>query len=380
MKLGITGNYGHSNLGDEALLQGAVELAHTHAGLAEEDIVVLSDNRADTQSRLAAIGCEVRQLRRPFGGNVFRLPFVVKDIFVALKGLDWLVFGGGGLLNDSNRTAIPLFVVIRVLAWLRGIRVAWWSVGIGPLDAPVHKRLAAWLLSSSSFVTVRDEDSARMAARMFARSFKVTPDLAHAVPVPVARRGSEQRVIAISVIPYQKAGSWFEANDDHYTHYCEKMVAVIRQLLNARDDILVRLFPVSLEQDTAAIEDICAAGDFAREDRVETYHPTSVQSLLDELRGATVVLATRLHSVVLASLAGVPSITIAYQPKVASYATELPSGLPCFNIDKFSADEVAEACLQALERVGAIIPVLRSENEERHSRLSRAIKSWKELK
>jgi len=379
MKLGIVGNYGHANLGDEALLLGAIELALTDAGIGAADIVVLSDNSADTESRLAASGCGVRQLRRPFGGNFFKLPLVVKDIYGALEGLDWLVFGGGGLLNDSNRTAIPLFAVICVLAWLRGIRVAWWSVGIGPLNAPVHKRLAAWLLSSSSFVTVRDEESARIASGMLARSFKVTPDLAHALVAPGIIIDSRRPVVAISVIPYQKARLWFEENDEAYARYCEKMANVIRELLNTRSGIEVRLFPVNLEQDAAAIEDILALGEFAAEKRVGRFRPTSVQSLLDDLGGATVVIATRLHSVVLASLAGVSSVTIAYQPKVASYAMELPTGLPCFCIDEFSCEDVIAACVQLMDRAEANSPILKSENEERRSRLGRATASWKEL-
>lgn len=379
MKIGLIGNYGHMNLGDEALLLGAIECARMDAGLRPEDIVVLSDNKEDTDARLDGIGCEARQLRRPYGGQLVRLPFVMIDVFRALKGLDWLVFGGGGLLNDSNRTAIPMHTLIRILAWVRGIRVAWWSVGIGPLEDGLHKRMASWLLSSSRFFTVRDDDSHRMASAMLTRDATVTPDLAHAIPYSATETKAEPPIIAVSVIPYKKPGIWFEECGEQYSKYCDKMVDSIQGLLNARADIRIRMFPVSLKQDGAAIDDIMTLGNFGSEGRVDEVRPENVQSLLSELGQTELVIATRLHSVVLATIARVPAITIAYQPKVASYARELDTGLPCFGIDRFSSQEIVDASLAAINHTEGLPDKLLRENAERRLSLSRAITSWRAL-
>ncbi|MBU2677213.1 MAG: polysaccharide pyruvyl transferase family protein [Gammaproteobacteria bacterium] len=367
------------NLGDEALLLGAIECARVDAGLGPADIVVLSDNKEDTTVRLEGIGCEVRQLRRPYGGKLVRLPFVMVDVFRALRGLDWLVFGGGGLLNDSNRTAIPMYTLIRILAWFRGIRIAWWSIGIGPLQDGARKRMASWLLSSSRFFTVRDDDSYRMACEMLTRDVTVTPDLAHAIQYSATETKAELPIIAISVIPYKKPGIWFEESGEQYAMYCDKIVHSIQGLLHARADIHVRLFPVSLQQDGAAIDDIMALGNLATEGRVDEVRPETVQSLLSELGQTDLVIATRLHSVVLATIARVPAITIAYQPKVASYARELDMGLPCFGIDEFSSQQVVDASLATIEHTEGLPDKLLRENAERRLSLSRAITSWRAL-
>ena len=73
------------------------------------------------------------------------------------------------------------------------------------------------------------------------------------------------------------------------------MVAVIRGLLARRDDIAIRLFPVSLDQDRAAIDDILERGDFPSDGRVEAIEPESIDDLLAGLQGVSVVVATRLH-------------------------------------------------------------------------------------
>jgi len=379
MRVGILGNYGHSNLGDEALLLGAINCARADAKLRSEEIVVLSDNKDDTDIRLQGLGCEIRQLRRPYDGRVIRLPMVILDIFRSLKGLDWLVFGGGGLLNDSNRTAIPMYALIRALAWVRGIRVAWWSVGIGPLESGLRERLASWLLSSSDFVSVRDEYSHLAASEMVTKSASLTPDLAHAIQGSVSEGKVRPATVAVSVVPYKKAGMWFEESNEQYSNYCDKMVTLINGLLDARPDIQVRLFPISLNQDSAAISDIMTLGEFGVDGRVDFYRPDSVQTLVTELGQAEVVIATRLHSVVLATLAGTPSITIAYQPKVASYANELQVGLPCFNIEEFCGEEVVDAVIAVLGNSASFRESLYLINDKRRSELRRAVVAWREL-
>ena len=379
MKIGLAGNYGHLNLGDEALLLGAIECVTRDAGISSEDIVVLSDSKDDTDVRLTDFGCQVRQLKRPYYRRAVRLPLVVADIFRSLEGLDWLIFGGGGLLNDSNRTAMPMYTVIRVLAWMRGIRVAWWSIGIGPLQNGVRRLLARWLLSSSDFVSVRDEYSGGIVADLLGKNVIVTPDLAHAIEYSPSDVAVASPTIAVSVIPYNKVGVWFESKEGRYLNYCEKMANAIRSLLSARPDLDIRLIPVSLRQDEAAIMDIMRVGDFGSECRIQVCRPDSIHSLLAEINQATLVIATRFHSVVMATLARVPVVTIAYQPKVSSYTRELDANYPCFDIEEFSSEDIVDASLKMIDNAKMPKEQLRRINAERRENLSAAIACWRDL-
>ena len=377
MRIGIVGNYGHRNLGDEALLLGAIESARSGAGLRESEIVVLSDNHDDTAGRLQDVGCEVRQLRRAFGGRRRNLPLIVRDVYKALDGLDCVVFGGGGLINDSNPTAIPMFALVALCARLRGMPTAWWSVGIGPLSPGVRWRLGRWLLRSSRFVTVRDGASATLARRLTGGDPAIAPDLAHGLVRRLARPESDSTTVAVSVIPYRKPGLWFEVAAVEYQAYCDKIADVIRKLLRERSDVDIKLFPVSLDQDKAAIDDVRSR--LSGVPRVSAISPASVDELVAALGTADLVIGTRLHSVVLATLAGVPVVTIAYQPKVRSYAEELGLGLPCFSIDTFETDEVVSESLGILAKVGTYPEQIVRINEARYDKLMKAMKEWRAI-
>jgi polysaccharide pyruvyl transferase WcaK-like protein len=378
MKVGLLGNYGHLNLGDEALLAGAIALVSDVADVRASDIVVLTDDVADTVRRQGESGVEVRRFKRPFQGRLSRLPLVIADIFRAFRGLDWLVFGGGGLINDSNRTAVPLFACACLLARLRGLKTAWFSVGIGPLQGKMHRRLARWMLASADFVTVRDKLSAGIAKELLGKDVRVAPDLAHALrrPGPLT---TDKHVIAVSVIPYGKPGFWFDVNEERYAAYCAKMVALIRSLLELRPDIDVRLFPVSLKQDMAAIKDITEKGAFAAERRIEVVEVASLSDLFACFEDVSVVVATRLHSAVLATVAGIPLVSIAYQPKVASYVNELRAGYSCTDIESFSSEEVVEAVTSVLESDETMSEAARVLNTHRHDDLVESLSAWRDL-
>lgn len=378
MKIGLIGNYGHRNLGDEALLSGAIISAIEMANLAPDNIVVISDDAEDTMRRFGQSGIDVRQFKRLLQGRLLRLPLVLADIFRALRGLDWVVFGGGGLLNDSNRTAVPLFAITCLLARLRGARIAWWSIGIGPLHGRMHRRLARRVLASSDFVTVRDQASADIGFDLLGKSPPIAPDLAHALDMPTSV-AADDCVVAVSVIPYQKPGSWFAADEKHYAEYCAKMVALVQSLLAYRDDLIVRLFPVSLDQDRSAIDDILALGALSPGSRIEVTKPESPSDLLEGFKGVSVVVATRLHSAVLATVSGVPLVTIAYQPKVESYTKELAIDTPCFGIDTFAADAVVDSVVAVLEKGEQVGGRIRATNTERRESIREALKVWRSL-
>ena len=183
----------------------------------------------------------------------------------------------------------------------------------------------------------------------------------------------------MSVIPYQKPGSWCDADEKHYAEYCAKMVAVIKSLLSYRDDLILRLFPVSLDQDRDTIDDILALGALPPGPRIEVTKPESPFDLLEGIKGVSVVGATRLHSAVLATVSGVPLVTVAYQPKVESYTKELAIDTPCFGIDTFAADTVVDSVLALLERGELVGDRIRAMNAERRDSIRESLKAWRNL-
>lgn len=379
MKVALAGNYGHGNLGDEALLEGAISCVATAVGVSPGELIVLSDDQSDSILRLTKFGCEVRQLKRPLNGRLYRIPFVVADIYRALRGVDWLVFGGGGLLNDSNTTAVPLFTIVNIIARLRGVRIAWMSIGIGPLEGKIHRWLVRRLLRSCDFLTVRDEKSADLASAITGKPALMAPDLAHGLTGPLIETSEDRIRVAVSVIPYKKPGVWFESSEPEYRAYCDKIVQIVKALLQSRQDIHVTLTPVSLIQDQAAIEDISEIGSLGNHARVSAGQPKSVDDLINELARTTVVVASRLHSAVLGVVAGRVPIGIPYQPKVSSYLIELGADSPCFDIDAFSAEDVVQSVLSRLDGSNSRDEIVQSINKKRREMIADSLQPWREM-
>lgn len=139
-RIGISGSYGGMNLGDEAILEGI--LGELRASVPAE-VTVFSMNPPDTLARHRvedAIG--VRSLTR-------------KEIAPAIKQLDLLVLGGGGILFDGEAEAYLREVV---MAQEMGIPVVLYAISAGPLVTAASRRAVRDALngSPSTVITVRD--------------------------------------------------------------------------------------------------------------------------------------------------------------------------------------------------------------------------------
>ena len=139
-RIGISGSYGGMNLGDEAILEGI--LGELHASVPAE-VTVFSMNPPDTLARhRVKDAIDVRSLTR-------------KEIAPAIKELDLLVLGGGGILFDGEAEAYLREVV---LAQEMGIPVVLYAISAGPLVTAASRRAVRDTLnaSPSTVITVRD--------------------------------------------------------------------------------------------------------------------------------------------------------------------------------------------------------------------------------
>ena len=377
LRIALAGNYGHGNLGDEALLAAAIKLVNVHTNLNAENIVILSDDADDTRTRIPA-NIEVRQLKRPLSGRFWRLPLVLWDIFHALRGCEELVFGGGGLLNDSNRSSLPLYIIINMLARLRRIRVSWWSIGLGPLEDSQYRRMGRAILSMSDFVSVRDNVSSGLVQTLTGQSPILAPDLAHALREERQTQPRTDMRIGMSIIPYCKPGLWFDKDVVKYRRYINTMSELITGMLEYDNELTVSLMPVSLRQDRPAIADVIRTLGTDAAKRVEACECGSVEEFLQESSRCTLIIATRLHSAVLATIAATPIVAIAYQSKVSSYVSELGLGYDCFDISSVASGDVLSSISDSLKHRQELVGKIRALNEIRYSKLGKMIGDWRQ--
>lgn len=297
----LCGYYGEHNLGDDALL--AALLQQLPPG---KEPVVTAYDQAQVEDRFGVATCPRRSLRA---------------VLAALKRCDALVLGGGSLLQDATSFRSLLYYgVLIVAARLRARPVILWGQGLGPLKRARSRTLVRWLLPLASGISWRDPASAALAARWGVASQQGS-DPVWSLPQASWQGEGGAIVLCWRFSPLLNHDRW-------------------RVLLGALDELAERAdrpvhwLPFHLDQDGALLEDLRSKGLLSerlarRSVAVAAQSPAQAQELFAR---AGLVIAMRLHGLILAALAGAPCAALSYDPKVRAAAEAI--GCPCADLDQ----------------------------------------------
>ena len=154
--IGLIGNYGHNNLGDEAILLTLLQQLGEW-GYGSEQIRIFTDNVQDTKQRYPVYQCLPM-----FHVQSSRMRTLIHNLPRLWSRFDrsWiLVLGGGGLFVDSYVRALLAFALIATVVKIRGGRVVCYQIGVGPLDTTLGRLLARLLSLCAGHISVRDQAS-----------------------------------------------------------------------------------------------------------------------------------------------------------------------------------------------------------------------------
>lgn len=298
----LLGAYGQRNIGDDALLTAFVHRLGAHR---------IAVNSATPDETAAEHGvAAVRTYRgRP---RLTRLR--------AVLGADVIVFGGGSLLKDIEggavRRAAYQVRLLSILAAARvaGIRTVMHGIGVGPLDSRLSRAASRLACRLANTITVRDADSAdTLAAIGVARAVPVVPDPVFDLPLPATAPATAPYAV---VVPRYSLSPAALAN----------LAAVCDRLAAAGLNVAVVPFQTGWQ---AAFDDLAASravADAATRESVSVVVPHSVEEAMRLVGGAAVVVSSRLHGLILATAAGVPSVAVAYDPKMDGFMRGIGRG------------------------------------------------------
>ncbi len=339
----LLGWYGSDNIGDEAVLE-ATMTALRKRGFT--DLHVLSTDPARTAKQL-----DVTSSRRNLSLETLR----------ALRGARALVLGGGGLIQDGTSVYnLPIYAFFVAVARLMGLKVIGWGLGVEPIWTNLGKLLARFICRNAAHFSVRDRVSLRLLlqAGVPESQVEVTADPAFLINPARPTR-------SISSNPPKVVFCLRSLSDNHpgiNPHYLlpvsvrqrlgvgwrppperkERLVHALARgvaVCVSEFGVTVEMLPLWPGRDDAMLDAVeheaqklgVPPGKIRRAEVEQT-----PQAIASYLASADLLVSMRLHALIFAASAGVPSLSLAYARKMRGLMASLGMARWVVEVDRRS--------------------------------------------
>lgn len=333
MRIGIVGNYGNNNNGDEAILLGIITQLTTHFDITTKDITVFSNNPEQTKERY---GVESYPLYYKKGSIVKTFAETVKQSRKIVNKLDVVIIGGGGILMDLYKREAPLYGTYGILGKMGGAKVVVYGCGAGPLTSSVGKFFIKRLAAVADSISVRDPESKALLESVgVTKKVEIIGDPAFTLTTEKKHKLTNKiEKIGVTAVPYYNIKYWPEADEAKYQAYVQGMAKNLDELV-AKKNVQVTFFSTKYPQDVWVTKDIYEAMQNKQGVVVNEEHLSPAQ-LIDVCGEMDVVIGTRLHSIILSLDAETPVIGVGYHHKVAHFMQMVGKADQCLSISDIS--------------------------------------------
>lgn len=366
MKIGLLGQFGSGNSGNDGSLEAM--LGFLREARPQARLLCICSNPAKIREKFALEAVSIRgkalspeppsrRFRTGFG-RIFSRIAGMASIFQTLAGIDILIVPGTGILDDFQETPFgwPFIVFWWCLAArLRGIRIAFVSIGAGPIHNALSRRFLKAAVQMAQYRSYRDDFSLR-----YVRDLGVDvssdhrfPDLAfglHAPMVsPVTDRRPAHAAIGIGVMHYRGWKRDQADGDAIYRTYISKIASAAGRLLE--DGHRVHLF-MGDRADEVALDDICEklpphpAG--LSHAFVSVARTTSLSQVMEEMDKVDIAIVSRYHNLLCALKTGRPAFSLGYAQKNDELMAEFGRTAFCQHIERFDVEVLIEQVRGAL--------------------------------
>ena len=284
-----------------------------------------------------------------------------------LRKVDVLVIAGGGQLDDEwGGSWEHPYALMKwaVLARVAGSSVVFLSVGACRVESQLTRRFLKMALSSARYRSYRDAESRLLALGVTPRAEgPVVPDLAFSLPITQCKpgfriEGAPLRV-GVSPIAYCHPELWPTKNQIQYQQYITELAAFVSKVLQGGSSVC--LFASSSPDDqifTDIYHLLDPRLDPSARNRLSSIAVNNVRELLELLLSVDLVVASRLHGLLLSFLSGKPALAISYDRKVKCLMDELGQAAYCVDIRSFKSDDLLRLFATLRTNRDAIVPAV----------------------
>ena len=347
-RLLLSGYYGYGNAGDEAVLAGLV--AGFGAATAETEIVALSGGPAETE---AAHGIAAADRYKP--GALLR----------EIGRADLVLSGGGSLLQDvTSAHGIFYYLGVVRMAQVMGRKTMFIAQGIGPLKRARSRRLVRSVANKLNAVTVRDPGSADLLREIGVTRppVEVTADPALLLGEPGLTTSEGTGSFGVALRPWLGQ----EGLAAHVADACASVLSGRRALL----------LPMQPSSDKPVAEQFARQwhqADQARNRATLCSLEKGLTPLLANIASCDLMIGMRLHALILAAAAGVPSVALSYDPKVDAFMRASGQGEAVYDLAHSDPDVLQSLLTRAWAERGERAAALRAALPSLRARAARNI-------
>lgn len=350
MKIGLLGQFGSGNTGNDGSLEAMLQLLNRTCPDAQlvcicsQPEIIARNFQID--ARPVAQALPSNRLLAAINEALMHYPRRAAGFgaaFALARRLDLIIVPGTGILDDFNENPFGWpFTMLRwsLAAKLAGTRLAFVSIGAGPVRHPLSRFFIRQASSLSPFRSYRDRISHDFMKGLGVDSRRdfVSADIAFALPpAPDENRNGDDRRVGIGVMTYR---GWRKSEEDGaaiYADYLGKMTALIGNLLAAGRQ--VRLL-IGDKGDMEAAKDILARLAPEVAENVVFEPSGSLHELMDQIARTDIVVASRYHNIVCALAMKRPAISVAYASKNDALLRDTGLDAFCHHIESFDPQTV----------------------------------------
>ena len=295
----LSGYFGFKNFGDEAILSVIVKKLKEYG----HKVTVLSSDPPYTKGKFKYI----RSV------NMFK----ISDVLWTISKTDFVISGGGSLLQDVTSLKSLLYYLFIIFAGLFfGKKVIIFAQGIGPINTPLGKFLTSLLLKRCLYVSVRDE-----------KSFEL-----------LKKWGINAELLCDPI---------FSANVPEIENFIDRLAQAVTAHFSGMD-IDIYSFQDSIDLD------ICKKFEKAvnllnSDIKTTIYTGLTDEQTVQNLARAKYMVAMRFHALIVGLISGVKVLGINYDIKVEKLANEFE--FPLVQLNKDFGNEFAILPQQNLEKI-----------------------------
>ena len=355
----IAGYYGLDNIGDEAILAGMINSLKKYIPRANISVFT---NDANVTNNLHNVHTVEQSFKKGiptfFKNGILNGEF--SKIYKAIDNCDIFILGGGSLLQDLKFYYLPALYSLLSLAHIKGKITVVYGIGAGPIDTRLGKLLSKIILNNTDLVTVRDSMSKTVLDNCGVNNVIQTVDPAFGIDIP------NENEIELAISNEKKSNknvvsatlyNWLHDSDLFSNPTKESLDLKFRRQCAANiynriiDEYAVDfIFIPTVKNDFEGYKEInklisSNEGSSVKEYRNNFLHIFSLISMSDVLVGM------RLHSMIIATIMGVPFVPVSYCGKVKSYLELLDMSDFCLDVENIVESDFEDDLLNNFEKI-----------------------------